>query len=287
MNKKIFNILLVLIMFFTVSTVVFAEDEEMILTTTGEEEQTEIEESNEFEQTEESKQTDDYYTNQGNGYELIIQDDADLLTDDEEAKLKDQMTKLTNYGNIAFVTLEVNHTSESEYSREFYHNHFGTSSGTMFLIDIDNRQLYIFSDGSNYKVITRQKAYLITDNVYTYAANEEYYKCASEAFYEILTLLEGGKIAEPMRHICNFILAITVSFLLCFMIVRSVSKIKEAKDSEIINNCSVRFEIGEITGIKIGEHRVYNPRTDSSSGGGSGGGGGGGGSSGGGGGHGF
>ena len=49
---------------------------------------------------------------------------------------------------------------------------------------------------------------------------------------------------------------------------------------------NIRFDIGEITGTVIGEHRVYNPHTDSSSGGG-GGGGGGGGSSGGGGGHSF
>ena len=279
-NKKILNILLVLVMFFTFSAVVFAEDEEILLTTTNEEEQTEIDEKEEIEQN------NDNYTNPNTNYKIIIQDDAQLLTDDEEAKLKDQMIKLTDYGNIAFVSVESNYTSESAYAREFYHNHFGTASGTLFLIDMDNRQIYIFSDGANYNVITSQKAYIITDNIYTYATNKDYYKCASEAFNQILTLLEGGKIAEPMRHICNFILAITISFLVCFMIVRRVSKIKEASDSEILKNCNVRFDIGEITGIKTGEHRVYNPHTDSSSSGG-GGGGGGGGSSGGGGGHGF
>ena len=37
-------------------------------------------------------------------FDLIIDDKADILTEEEEIKLQDHMTALLEYGNIAFVT---------------------------------------------------------------------------------------------------------------------------------------------------------------------------------------
>ena len=151
---------------------------------------------------------------------------------------------------------------------------------------MDNRQIYIFSDGSNYNIVTIDKANIITDNVYRYASNGNYYECASEAYKQILTILGGNKIAEPMRYISNGLIAITAAAFINFFIVMRKSKLRRSDDKEILKECKVNFQIGEITGHKTGTKRVYSPPSDSggSSGGG---GGGGGGSSGGGGGHGF
>ena len=67
------------------------------------------------------------------------------------------------------------------------------------------------------------------------------------------------------------------------------TKIKSATNKEILSKCNITFNIGNVSAIKTGQHRVYSPVSDSSSSGGggrsSGGGGGGGSSSGGGGGH--
>ena len=281
MNKKIFNLLIVIILFFSFSTVVIAEEDEVLLTSDNEEQ----EKDTPVEDVTNKQEKDNTYFNETTNYKLLIKDDANLLTKDEEEKIKDQMVGLTEYGNIILITLSKNSTSTESYASSYYHQNYGTESGTLMLIDMYHRYIYIFSDGANYRTITSSKAYSITDNIYNYATNENYYECVHEAFREIKVLLEGGKIAEPMRHISNFVLAITSAFLICFLIVHKVSKIKEASCKEILSNCNIRFEIGEITAEKVGEHRVYNPHTDSSSSGG--GGGGGGGSSGGGGGHSF
>ena len=149
---------------------------------------------------------------------------------------------------------------------------------------MDNREIYIFSDGNNYRYITSDKAYSITDNVYRYASDGNYYECARKAFSQIRDVLEGRKISEPMRYISNAFIAITLASFINFFIVMFHSKIKTSKEKEIISNCKINFEIGEIGAHKTGTKRVYSPQSD---GGSSGGGGGGGGSSGGGGGHGF
>ena len=221
-------------------------------------------------------------------YKIIIEDDADLLTDEQEKELLKDMRPLSEYGNIAFKSISTNNTSTNDFARTYYHDMFGhgVSNGSLFLIDMDNREIYIFSDGNNYKIINNSKAYLITDNIYKMASAGDYYGCASEAYAEMYTLLAGGKIMEPMRHISNGVLAIVISFFTTFLIVLSSSRIKKANNSEIIKNCDVAFNANNIVGTKTGTHRVYSPVSESS-GGSSGGGGGGGGSSGGGGGHSF
>lgn len=230
------------------------------------------------------------YQNKETNYRVIIEDDAQLLTVEEINKLKEEMIPLTTFGNIAFKTIATNsYGSTANFASMYYHNTFGTSSGTLFLIDMAKRNIYIFSDGSNYKAVTVAKANIITDNVYIYATNAKYYKCASMAFSQINSVLKGEKIAEPMRYISNIFIATTVAFFINFMIVLANTKIKKAGSKKILSNCTIDFNMGNVTPVKTGTFRVYSPVSSDSGSGSSGGGGGGGGSSssGGGGGHSF
>ncbi len=226
------------------------------------------------------------YLNEETGYKVVIEDDAHLLKEDEIAQLMDQMQSLTKYGHIAFKSISVNPDFGTEsYAESYYHNRFGTDSGTLFLIDMDEREIYIFSDGANYNVITSNKAYLITDNIYTKASAELYYECAREAYKEINDLLEGRKIIEPMRHITNALISIIISFFGMFLFMINKTKIPKATPDQQLKYSKINFSMGELSIEKTGTSKRYNP--PSSSGGGSSGGGGGGGSSGGGGGHSF
>lgn len=227
------------------------------------------------------------YTNPDTNYQVIIEDDAELLTEADMDNLMTDMMPLTDFGNIAFKSIDNNATSTASYARDYYHGKFSTTSGSLFLIDMDNRQIYIFSDGNNYKIITSGKAEIITDNVYRYATNKDYYSCASNAYEQILALLNGFKIAEPMRNISNILVALVCGFIMSFIIVMINSKIKDASSNEIVKNCDVIFNVKSITGVKVGTHRVYSPQSSSSGGSSGGGYSGGGGSSGGGGGHSF
>ena len=220
-------------------------------------------------------------------YEVIIEDDANLLSTDEINKLKEEISPLTSYGNVIFKSISDNNGSASSYAGYYYHSRFSNESGTLFLIDMDNREIYIFSDGYNYKIINKDKAYIITDNVYRYATSGDYYKCASYAFSQIKTLLDGGKILEPMRYISNFTISIIVAFFICYFIVIIGSRKRSASYKDILSKSKVSFAVSDSSATKTGSHRVYDPVSDSSSSSGGFSGGGGGGSSGGGGGHGF
>lgn len=205
-------------------------------------------------------------------YKIIVEDDADLLTEDEEIKLYTQMKDLAEYGNIIFKSIKTNNTTADQYAKTYYNGQFGSESGTVFLVDMKNRKIYIFSNGANYNVITNEKAEVITDNIYQYATNKEYYKCATEAFSQMKTLLEGGKIAEPMKYISNGVIAVMLALLINFGIFKVATTPKAASDSEQIDECEKLFEHTPPEVKSTGTHREYSPVSDSSSGGSSGGG---------------
>ena len=228
--------------------------------------------------------------NAASDYQILIDDRADLLTDEEEAKLREVMAPINEYGHAGFVTVSENSTSTASFSRAYYHEKFSTQSGTIFVIDMDNRMIYLFSDGSNYAYITDTKAESITDNVYRLASKEAYYDCAAQAFEQVFTVLNGGKIAEPMKHISNVLLALLISFLSNFLIVDFMSRQRPASDSALARAAVRSFSMSNVQTSFTGSTKRYDPISssdDSGSSGGGGGGGGGGGSSGGGGGHSF
>ena len=231
------------------------------------------------------------YTNSETGYSVIIEDDASLLSNDEKIQLAETMKDITPYGSVAFKSISYNpYSSTSSFVEKYYHSLFGTGSGTVFLIDMDNRNIWIYSDGSIYSTITTAYANVITDNVYTYASDRDYFSCANKAFIQEAALLQGRRISQPMKYISNALLAIAIAILINYFIVRQTSRVRKASDNEIVNGVFANNAFNNVSVNFIRQTRTYSPRSSSSSGssgGHSGGGGGGGGHSGGGGGHSF
>lgn len=220
--------------------------------------------------------------NEETGYYIYIDDWADLLTDSEEKELLKVMEPITSYGNVAFVSISTNPTYSTErYAKDYYQEHFGYSSGTIFLIDMEERYIWIHSDGEIYRTVTNAYATTITDNVYSYASREDYLTCASKGFEQINTLMEGRHIAQPMKYISNALLAIAIALLINYFVVRMFSRSRKASTSQLIDGTYYKTEIKNPRTEFVKQTRRYSPQSRSSSGGGgggrSGGGGGGGG----------
>ncbi len=223
---------------------------------------------------------------------VIIRDHADLLTDEEEKALSGHMLPVTKYGGAAFYTNSASISNAPSYAKKCYRDCFGTKSGTLFLIDMYTREIYIFSDGRIYSKITNAKAKTITDNVYRYATRGDYAECAMQAFDQISTLLAGGIIPQYMKHASNALLSFAIGLLAVFIVANAKTRMQDDNEAKVFQEMA-RKKAG--LGSPTEQHLVKIKRTrhvESSGGGGGssgggGGGGGGGGSSGGGGGHGF
>lgn len=226
------------------------------------------------------------YQNPDTGYVVLVEDDAGLLSEEELAALARQMQEITVYGNAAFKTIAENESSTRYYAGSYYYSAFASRSGMLFLIDMDNRNIWIYCDGAVYKTITEDYADTITDNVYLDAHYGNYYECASKTFKQAAALLDGHRIIQPMKYICNALLALLIALLFNFGLVNIFSWAHKTGDKELLAHTLNYFSNTDPTVCYQYQDKVYDPRTRGRSGGG-GSGGGGGGFSGGGGGHGF
>ncbi len=227
------------------------------------------------------------YRNETTNYSVYIEDNAALLSDYDRERLKEDMIPVTKYGNATFLTTDDNTSSAAGYAKEYNNTKFGTASSTVFFIDMRNREIYIFSNGTIYNSVTNSKARSITDNVYKYASDGDYYSCASKAFSQIYKVAGGQKIAEPMKYIGNALFAMMLALVINFFIVSSSSKAQKVDNSVLASNSMRRFNATNFQSVKGSLTKRYNPRSSDSGGSSGGGSSGGGGGGGGGGGHSF
>ncbi len=231
------------------------------------------------------------YTDETTGYKLEIHDDASLLEDTQLHALVKDMKGLIKYGSVGFFTTNIEYRSTSALAHDLYDKYLwkqssAEESGTIFLIDMEQRNIYIYSNGVIYKTITNAYANTITDKVYKYASDADYYRCAKEVFDSEITLLEGRKIAQPMKYASNIFLAAALAILINYFLVKLFSRAKSPSEAEMLASIAATQRMNHVDVQFERQTETYSPQSSSGSGGG-GSSGGGGGSSGGGGGHGF
>ena len=225
------------------------------------------------------------------GYDLIIDDSAGYFSEGEMASLKELMGQITQYCNVALLTTTSHsYSSTFNYAEAYFDDAFGPSAdGTIFVIDRDLNEIYLYTNGRVRSTITGSRAYSITDNTYIYATaskDYDYYTCSYKTFEQVLTLMEGRRIAEPMKYICSALLAIIAALLINYFIVMFMSRSRKANIREILSGTYANVRVNN-PGVEFtNQTKRYSPQSSGSSGGGGhSGGGGGGGSHGGGGGH--
>lgn len=127
--------------------------------------------------------------NEEKQYEAIINDELDLLTDKEERKILDIMKDICKYGNVMFVTAMPDTTDTKKYAKKLYHDEFQYEDGSIFIIDMKNRYIYVYGCGEVHEVLDGHYDVMV-DNVYEYASDNNFYLCAKVLFEEQRELLK-------------------------------------------------------------------------------------------------
>ncbi|MBR2824239.1 MAG: TPM domain-containing protein, partial [Clostridia bacterium] len=147
-----------------------------------------------------------------------IQDDADLLSAEEEAALYQDMLPLCEYGVPVFCTADLSAGSNEALAERLLRQYVPLGeSGLIFLINMGVRQLTVYADGAIYRVIGSGEAETLTDNAFRLARGGDYYACAQRVFSQALALLRGEKIARPMKITSNLLLALVLALLLVYL----------------------------------------------------------------------
>ena len=182
--------------------------------------------------------------------------EADLLTGAEEAELTAVMEKVLPYGNAAFVSVNQNSTTTERLAEQKFLEFFGDTSGALLIIDMDNRYIQLIADGAVYKTVNRTRCNEITDNIYRYASQKDYYTCASKAFEQVVRLLEGGKVAAPFRYVTNAFLAVCLALIGNFAVMSLQRRKKVAPENALnvkvaVNTASSAVKTAIVAGVVL------------------------------------
>ena len=134
-------------------------------------------------------------TNPETGYRVVVYDGAKLLSQTEIKQLSSEMTGITEYGNVAFVSTDENNYKDiMSYSTAVYEYMFGSASGTMLIIDMDTREISIYSDGALHRVVTDSYGYEISKQIKN--LSEEKYVIKETTLYSAFTRMQKNGYIE-------------------------------------------------------------------------------------------
>lgn len=111
--------------------------------------------------------------------EETVFDYADLLTWEEENELR-QIAKEYEEFDVSMIfltTADARGKSAMTYSDDFYDTNQFRPDGVLFLIDMDNRELYINTVGKCIAILPDYRIESILDTGYDYVADGEYFDC--------------------------------------------------------------------------------------------------------------
>lgn len=226
--------------------------------------------------------------NESSGYDYFIQDEANLFNRNEEAVLTNILYEISEFGHAGVITLDDDPSGNTErYAYDYMMEHYRYKNAVLLIIDMDCRLITVWGNGDIQQRV-QQYSTTITDNIYEYASDGNYFECAKEGLDEINAVLKGLKIAQPMKYLSNACLAIILALLIGYVVARRTSQAAKVSNAETQKSLFSKFTFKDPKAIYTGSTKEYSP-VQSSSGGSSGGGGSGGGGGGGGGGgsHGF
>ena len=220
---------------------------------------------------------DQYYTNSSTGYVAYVYDFASLLSSSEEKSLLDEMKAITEYGNAVFITCEwgKDGPEDAKYTLEQL-SMGGSVSSVAFAIDMSSRNLGLWVTGNIADKVSKNKCDSIADNVYRLATGGSYYKCASKVFSQVNTVFSGGNISEPMKVASNICLALLLSLLINYILIKILHgnrKMSAVKQLDAPGNYVI---FSDASNFLVHVTKKYSPRSSGSGGHGGGGGGGGG-----------
>lgn len=137
--------------------------------------------------------------------ETRVFDMAGLFSDPEKADLEDQLARVRDVIKMdaAIVTTEENSGSARAFADDFYEEmELGTGNGhdgVLFLIDMENGELWISTEGDMIRYLTDARIEAILDDVFGYAADGEFYESAV-CFLDDLEICVSNGIAKDQYN---------------------------------------------------------------------------------------
>lgn len=138
----------------------------------------------------------------GAGAGQRVFDEAGLFTTQEKAQLEEQLESAIEKSGVDLAVLTIDDAkgkTTTEFADDYYDEMgFGTGaeySGALFVIDMDNREIYVTTSGKITAFLDDDRIERMIDRAYRYIGEEKYGEGAIGAVKDISQYLEAGPVA--------------------------------------------------------------------------------------------
>lgn len=192
-----------------------------------------------------------------------VYDFADLYTDSEEEELYKLATEYIDKYNYDFAIVTINENNKKdyvEYADDFYdYNDFKTD-GILFLIDMDNRYVYMSTTGDAIKMYSDSRIDRATD-VGSYLASKEYFEGTKQFITRISNYAEAGyakddntsKVEIPTSKKL-LISAGSAAVITLIVMIILVSKNKLVRKATTADEYLTKKDVGVISDVLVSTH---------------------------------
>ena len=195
-----------------------------------------------------------------------VYDFANLFTDEEELQLYNNINKYIKRFNMDMVIVTIDYNDKlnaRDYADDFYdYNNFGIGTdydGILFLIDMDNREMWISTTGKAIQKYNDERIDEILDDTYNYISDDKYYKCAN-AFID-----SASSLNLPIPAILIFSVIVTLIFIsVASSKHKTIAKATQAK--QYLLKDSFNLTKNEDRFLHTNTSKVYDPPSSSSGG---------------------
>lgn len=133
-----------------------------------------------------------------------VYDDAGLFYDMDVSELQTQTQQLsdkTGWDVVVATTADAQGKTSAAYADDYYDGLGSSENGVLYLIDMDNGELYVSTSGETIKYLTDKRIETMLDEATSYAQNGDFYKTVSseismtDSFYDAGIPNNGGMTA--------------------------------------------------------------------------------------------
>lgn len=207
-------------------------------------------------------------------------DQADLLSEDEESTLQKRIEAVREENAcdiVVLTTADAEGKSAMAYADDFYDTHdFGYEdahgTGVLFLIDMDNREIWFSTSGDCIKAYTTDRIDSAIDRVYSYLKQGQYYQVFDGCIDSVGRYMSSGVGSQSfgVAILGALVLACIVTLVLTVVLVVSRGgKVTVSSSDYLVAASKEVYERSDIHYDTVVTTRIIETDSGSSGGGGS------------------
>lgn len=212
----------------------------------------------------EAAQTENvFYTNPSTGYQAIIMDERNTLSEEDKEELLQIMEPVTRYGQAVYKTVTSSGTfGANKYAEIQYGASISADSGVLVLLDLGSGTFKVRCGGKMERIIDKKLAKTIsTSATNAFAQNGQAITPPKYAFEQVSARVEQARKALPVKYACNAMLALIIAMLINFVLVERLSQMQKTSEQELMDNVIGYSRHGEVLIEYLTRTETYHPRS--------------------------